>query len=62
MQGEEVRVPAPVLKWMDLDARRGRGVEDDLGLRGRGRQRLVDDHVQATPGRFEGKGDMGAVR
>ena len=46
---------------MDLDARRGRGVEDDLGLRGRGRQRLVDDHVQATPGRFEGEGDMGAI-
>ena len=46
---------------MDLDASRGRGVEDDLRLRGCGRQRLVDDHVQATPGRFEGEGDVGAV-
>ena len=60
-KSEKVRIPAPVLEGMNLNAgARGR-VNDELGLSGGCCNRLVDDHVQPSSRRLDGQGNVGSV-
>ena len=56
---EDLGIPSPVLEDMQLQAACLRQVDEPLGLRGRARQRLVDDDGQAV---LQGSGGLRNVR
>ena len=60
-KGEKVRIPAPVLEGMNLNAGALGCMNDELGLRCAGGNRLVDDHVQPSSRRLDGQRHMGSV-